>query len=164
MGFVLVLLVLGALVFLIIKGSGIKVDFGRTVLAPEGTIPLYKGVGEFVEVVGESHYQANLQMARSNAVKNDGRLMFWAVIEPENDNPHDANAVTIKFNGNKLGYLNKGDAKLFRSSHADAISRNQPIVARARLTGGTKGKPNIGVMLDFNLGTQKHNKTKRPSL
>lgn len=127
--------------------------------APSGAIVLYSGVGGFVEVVGESNYQPTLQVARSRAHEIDGRLKFWAIIEPENDNPHDPNAVVIKFGNEKVGYLSKANAKVFRASHADAISKNVPIAARAVLTGGTSGKPTIGVMLDFWLDTQKTYKT-----
>lgn len=123
--------------------------------SPNGAIVLYKGLGGFVEVVGESKFQLALKMARSNAFNDDGWLMFWAILEPENDNPHDENAIVIKYRGEKLGYLSRGDAKTFRASHAEAIAQNLPIAVRGYLTGGVKGKPTLGLMLSFYLDTEK---------
>lgn len=153
-GFLGFLFLLVASVVFFKKAAG-SVGFSGSTVAPEGAIVLYKGVGGFIEVVGESHCQPALRRARSNALNIDGRLMFWATIEPENDNPHDANAVAIKFENQKLGHLTKGDAKTFRAAYAEAISQNKPIVTRACLTGGTKGKPTIGLMLDCFIHTQK---------
>ena len=138
-------------------------SFDRT-LAPENALVLYKGAGGFVEVVGESNYQPALNRARSITADVDGRLMFWATIEPENDNEHDPSAVVIKHQGEKLGYLSRSDAKVFRTSHAEAISRNLPIAVRGIIIGGGRGKPTLGLMLDFYLGDQKIYKKKRPTL
>lgn len=133
-------------------------------LAPKDAIVLYSGVGGFNEVVGESNYQPAIYRARSSATEIKGRLMFWATIEPEDSNEHDPNAVVIKHRGEKLGYLSRSDAKIFRKSHAEAISRNLPIVLRGIIIGGGKGKPTLGVMLDFYLGDQKTYKKKQPPL
>ena len=164
--FFLVLVLILTVPLLLNKGAGSFKISGvslapKVSLAPEDAIVLYKGVGGYVQAVGESNYQPALKMARSNAIKNDDHLMFWAIIEPENNNPHDENAVVIKYRGEKLGYLCKSDAKMFRASYAEAISRNLPMAARAALTGGVPGKPTIGLMLDCYIHEQKIYKKKR---
>lgn len=160
---VFILILLFASVWLV-KRDADSLGGANDRFAPSGAIVLYSGVGGFVEVVGESNYQGGLQLARARAITIDGRLKFWATIEPENDNPHDENAVVVKFGNEKLGYLRRGDAKTFRASHAGAVSQKVPIAVRALLTGGTKGKPTIGVMLDFWLDTEKTYKSSPVSL
>jgi hypothetical protein len=161
------------LLFLLVKSLAVSVSVEQTPgggvfsggrVAPEGALVVYGGVGGFIEVVGESHYQPALKRAYGQSVRVDGYPKFWAFLEAEDENPHDANAVKVKFNDETIGYLTKGDAKMFRNSHAEAISRNLPIACRACLTGGTKGKPTIGVMLDFRLETQKIYKKKNVPL
>ena len=158
--FFLVLVLILTVPLLLNKGAG-SFKISGVSLAPEDAIVLYKGVGGYVQAVGESNYQPALKMARSNAIKNDEHLMFWAIIEPDNENPHDENAVVIKYRGEKLAYLCKSDAKMFRASYSEAISRNLPMAARAALTGGVPGKPTIGLMLDCYINEQKIYKKKK---
>ncbi|CAB4220275.1 HIRAN domain containing protein [uncultured Caudovirales phage] len=115
----------------------------------DNAISLYGGMGGFIEVVGESHYQQAIKRAQGSAKLSDGYERFMAGLEPEPTNPHDSNAVRVHFRGETLGYLTKADAKKFLRTHSGAIGENRPIVCEGLLTGGTKGKPTIGVMLSF---------------
>jgi hypothetical protein len=92
-------------------------------------------------VVGESCYQEALL----GFLRRTGRSMV-ATVEPEPTNPHDANAVVIKIEGEVVGYLSRNHAKRFQPALlAHAVSVRCP----CELHGGTADKLSIGVVLDF---------------
>lgn len=169
MDFIIFVFFVALIVLAIVKAAGpfdmgthssVGGSFSGNTAAPEGTIVLCGAGHDFVQIVGESHYQSALKTVKLQSVEIDGRLKFWAIIAPENDNPHDENAVVVKYGGQKLGYLSRDDAETFRDSHADVIGKNVPMAVRAILIGGTPGKPNMGVMLDFWLDAQELHETK----
>jgi hypothetical protein len=117
-------------------------------------------VGGFISAVGESNYLDELNEILRSTPKHKGRYETIATLSPEPSNPHDPNAIRILIGDKPVGYLSRADAKRFRKSHSAAIASEQIIQCRARLTGGTDEKPNIGVLLDFNI--EEEVRYKRP--
>lgn len=73
--------------------------------------------GWFVEVVGEASYQVALAEAAEGAAHEyDGRPLVTATLEPEDDNPHDPNAVRVDVKRGTVGYLPRASAKEYRGS------------------------------------------------
>lgn len=128
---------------------------GQAQKLPENAIRLRKGIGGFIEVVGESRFQEVCQRARAAAWPVGTSVEFWAGLEPEPTNPADSEAVRIHFDGHTLGYLTRAEARIFRQTHVEAISSGRPIFCLARPIGGSKDKPTIGIMLDFLLQEEK---------
>jgi uncharacterized membrane protein YccF (DUF307 family) len=70
--------------------------------------------GWFVEVVGEASYQEELQRAFDVAKPYDDHLLVVVSLQPEDDNPHDTNAVRVDHRGETLGYLPRAAARQYR--------------------------------------------------
>jgi hypothetical protein len=118
-------------------------------------IRLRPTVGGFVFAVGESIYLDELKEILRGTPKRKGKYETIATLSPEPLNPHDANAIRVLIRTKPVGYLSRADAKTFRKSHSAAIASAKIIQCKARLTGGTRGKPNIGVLLDFDINEEK---------
>lgn len=104
------------------------------------------GRGYFVEAVGESFNQPALRALAAAAGKNPIRVL----LQPEPDNPHDANAVAVKdFEGQLLGYLSRDDAPRYQQTLLALRDRGQTGVCSAVTFGGDSEKPNIGIRLDL---------------
>ena len=93
----------------------------------------------YLGAVGESHYQPALQQ-----IARRGREC-QATLLPETDNPFDVNAVVVKIDGQVVGYLQRSEAKRYRSR---LLALPQPFCCPAKLIGGTQNKPSFGVLLD----------------
>jgi hypothetical protein len=77
-----------------------------------------------LNVVGESHYRDAIE-AVTDGPKVDGvRMITWATLIAEHDNPHDAHAVGVFIDGRKVGHLAREDAGAF-----------WPLVERLRAAG-----------------------------
>lgn len=94
----------------------------------------------YVRVVGESHYQDALRDLLQRAAP--GRIVEVGV-EREPSNQFDPNAIRLfdPAAGRTLGYLPRGTTGFVRLLRDHAIKRH------AELTGGTLGKPSIGLVL-----------------
>lgn len=98
---------------------------------------------EMVEVVGESHYQEEIW----SAVQQVGREVV-AILVPEPDNPFDSNAVSVWVAGLKVGHLCRSDAEAYQAPIIRLMEKEgQPIALAARIFGGERGKPSLGVFL-----------------
>jgi hypothetical protein len=117
-------------------------------------IRLRPTVGGFISAVGESFYLDELNEILRGTPKHKGRYETIATLSPEPSNPHDPNAIRVLIGDKPVGHLSRSDAKTFQKSHAAALASEQVIQCKARLTGGTDGKPNIGVLLDFNINEE----------
>jgi hypothetical protein len=77
-------------------------------------------LGQFAFAVdGESFQEAIKQLLQENAIAPDEDSAFKAHILtahliPDNDNPHDSNAIRIDINSRTVGYLNREQALSFR--------------------------------------------------
>lgn len=68
------------------------------------------------DVVGESYREAQIVSALGRRPRLDEEIeeVFEASLVPEPDNPHDANAISVRVNGHVVGYLDRSAAQLFR--------------------------------------------------
>lgn len=85
-------------------------------------------------VVGESSYQSEL-ISVVGPYRSDGYdTEMWATIELEPTNPLDQNAVAVKINGRKVGYLERDQAlRVGAQMREDGIDTSR---CRARIRGG----------------------------
>lgn len=98
-------------------------------------------------VVGESHYQDAL-IAIAGPYSEEGRSMrCYAVLDPEEDNPHDPNAVRVEIGGDTVGYIARDDAPFVRML---LIGRSDRCYVDAMVRGGRTGQQ-FGVWLDLPL-------------
>jgi len=90
-----------------------------------------------MEIVGESHYQATIELCRE-------RERVLLIRQP--NNPYDKNAVAVtRVDGSILGYISREEAPSF-ARHLDSGLK---IYAEIHgIYGGTSGKPSRGVWLD----------------
>lgn len=73
--------------------------------------------GWFVEVVGESNYQDSLEQSAATATsKYEDRPLILVTLEPEDDNPHDPNAVRVDAKRGTVGYLPRQSAREYRNA------------------------------------------------
>jgi len=99
-------------------------------------LPSIKGDAFFsYDLAGESHYQEALERIvgghRSAAVY----FRVIAVLSSEPDNSHDANAIVIRINGEKVGYIGKRDNVSLRRQ-LDALGVSGDVQCRAEIAGG----------------------------
>ncbi len=106
-----------------------------------------------VDVVGESHYQEALESICGGRTENSQRLQVEAFLVPENDNPHDSNAVRIYIRDQTVGYLDRETARSFRERMVEigltgvATKCSAIIVGGWDRGGGDRGY--FGVKLDL---------------
>ena len=112
----------------------------RTLLSSRAVPPAadWTGYG-YLGVVGESQYQPALrEVARRTRVCE-------ATLVAEPDNPFDANAVAVKIEGEVVGYVPRSHARRYQRR---LLLLPEPMRCPAKLIGGTRDKPSIGVLLD----------------
>ena len=94
--------------------------------------------GEELDVVGESHYQADL--AGLMAVLRDGpdATEAWtaARLIPEPQNPYDRNAVRVEVHDRLVGHLSREDAEEIKPWLRKVARRSRPTYVLARIGGG----------------------------
>ena len=114
------------------------------------TIELPKsGSGFTVSAVGESHRQAALQAFGGLKRSAGEEVFFAAALVPEPTNRYDPNAIKVHIQGGAhIGYLSAEDAVEYRDVSKFLIEQKAVGLCRAKLIGGTPGKPSIGVVLD----------------
>lgn len=108
--------------------------------------------GEYeIHIVGESHYQKHLKLVLKTYGRGEADpLIAFIVTEPKN--PYDKNACAVYIAGDKVGHLSREDAAEYvRQMRRNKMPAETRFQVAARLIGGEKGKPNIGVMLDLPL-------------
>lgn len=72
------------------------------ILDGDGTFP--------IEVVGESHYRANLRKIAGSCEDDDVEVVKTGYLVPEPRNTHDANAMRVDVDRLQVGYLTRPDA------------------------------------------------------
>lgn len=104
------------------------------------------GRGYFLEVHGESFYQETLQEQWAK-MRPDREWTVRLTAEPSN--VHDPCAVAVQtFNGETVGYLPRAEAARYQQLFLQLATQGLVGICSARLVGGTKTKPSIGVFLD----------------
>ena len=105
--------------------------------------------GAHCAVAGESHYREAITKTREICWSDgsDDRV-FQAILVPEPNNEFDPNAVGVWSACGKLGYLPREEAVLYRPLFDEIRSRRYDGgVCEAVMRGGTRDKPNIGLVL-----------------
>ena len=115
-------------------------------------VTLLEGVQD-LEVVGESHYQKNLERLVGPRRRDERvRSHIYALLVPEDGNPYDANAVAIWIEGLKVGHLSRADARRYRPGLLRLQEQHgQPIALKGVIAGGgirEDGPGRLGVFLD----------------
>ena len=96
---------------------------------------------DLVRVVGTSHYQDALLALSGRISDEDIRVERVAVLVPEPDNPHDANAIAVHIDDNLVGYLSRAENRRWLDvANSAAVGAEAMIAGR----GGTTG---LGVFL-----------------
>jgi hypothetical protein len=118
---------------------------------PPAPVELGSGSDAFaIPIVGESHRQVALRRLAGDRRKRGLEVTFTAVLIPEPHNEYDPNAVRVNENGGpQLGYLSRDDAAAYAAVFQALHQTGRFGACRAKLVGGTKGKPSIGVVLDL---------------
>jgi hypothetical protein len=124
---------------------------GTTTVRTEGNI---QGPGEFAcEVVGESKYQHHLEQIAGGRTEESAELRKKAILALEDDNPHDKNAVCVRIDGLRVGYLPRAMAKMYRKRLAKQDAPIGHYWCDALIVGGwDRGdgdKGHFGVRLDL---------------
>jgi hypothetical protein len=102
-------------------------------------------------IVGESNYQGALRRLDAGRRRRGEQVRFIAELVLEPDNPFDANAVKVvaTTTGEHLGYLAREDGKQYQMGLKAVVSTGKRACCRAKLIGGSEGKPSLGVMIDL---------------
>lgn len=142
--FALIILV-GALAWGFIKG------YAGT---PSGSIGKLHGPGHYgIEVVGESHYQRDLENICGGRSEDGAEKYVEATLILEDSNPHDRKAVRIDIQGKTVGYLSRELAHEYRKRLTEAGHNKLTGVCNAVIRGGwDRGGGNrghFGVWLDL---------------
>jgi len=129
---------------------------GKETVKVLGTI---EGPGKFeCEVIGESHYQENLEHVAGGRTENGANIQKSAILALEDENPHDSNAVCVRIDGFRVGYLPRAMAKSYRTR---IKSQNLPTghyYCKAVIVGGWdrggRDRGHFGVRLDLPMEEQ----------
>jgi hypothetical protein len=117
-------------------------------------ITLLEGNQE-LEVVGESYYQENLRRLVGPR-RHEERVYYdtQAVLVPEDDNPYDANAVSVWVQGLKVGHLSRANARHYRPGLIKLQERyGHPIALNGVIVGSgmrQDGPGRLGIFLRHN--------------
>lgn len=114
---------------------------------PPSPVPVLPARPDWIEIVGESFYQAALIPINLGFVvqlrEEDDRL-FPVRLFPDPSNTYDPNAVAVKtLNGSLIGHLRREMA----AQYHHLVPPDH--VCAAKLIGGTDDKPTIGVLVEF---------------
>lgn len=125
----------------ILLGEEGKEDATHTVAARIST-------EERIDAVGESNYQPAIRAACGWRPGEDTLFECMAELVPEPTNTHDKNAIMVKIDGRKVGYLSRQDAKELGPAIAEGIKRQGTGMCRAVIAGHAGGETdNLGVFL-----------------
>jgi hypothetical protein len=94
-----------------------------------------------IEIVGEASYQQTIK----RLAKKVGDAEFQIILRPEPTNAYDSNVVAVLVDGALVGYLARGMAKVWQPMILAAEAEGYTVAGPARLFGGTRDKPSLGV-------------------
>ena len=117
-------------------------------LAP--AVDLGDGIGFEMGIVGEGYYAVEIRRIASRPQPQGTSVEFTVTLLPEPANQYDPNAVVVLSDRNKaIGYLSSEHAAEYGPVFAALAAHGQVAQCRAKMCGGSKAKPNIGVWLDI---------------
>ncbi|NIA70342.1 hypothetical protein HBA54_17180 [Pelagibius litoralis] len=89
-----------------------------------------------VEAVGESKYQDTLEKICGGRTENGHRYKVDAYLYPEDDNPHDNQAILIVIDDEPVGYLDRATARSFRKAMAKIAPNGTIAKCPGMIVGG----------------------------
>ena len=112
---------------------------------PEGAIFLGGNNAYDVRVVGESEYQETLSKIAGGRSEYGARYKCFAVLTPDDSNPHEPSNVRILIDGQTVGYFPAPTAGELRKALSNLGAEKKPVYCRARIVGGwDRGNGDIG--------------------
>jgi hypothetical protein len=129
---------------------------GKTLAAPASRaqsveVRLYSG-NETLEVVGESYCQDALWHFVGGRSSDPVRAEIVAVLVPTSDNEYDPNAVEVRINNERVGYLSRSDAVAYRPGLLALMATEKMLIGlHGVIVGGgprSDGIGYLGVFLD----------------
>jgi hypothetical protein len=107
-----------------------------------------EGPGKFaVDVVGVSQYQGVLEAAA------EAGAIVEVILVLEDSNPYDDQAVAVHIDGQRAGYLSRGNARLYRADLAAAGAERATVRCKAKIVGGFETqsgeRAHFGLKLDL---------------
>jgi len=106
----------------------------------------WKGLQDWVSVVGESHHQTFLR-ALTKTKRGEVREYTQAEVRPEPGNRFDKNAVTVEVGGKSVGYLSRNDAVRYRSLLDRLNSVGVYVTCKAMIAAESAARGPYGVVL-----------------
>jgi hypothetical protein len=97
-------------------------------------------------VVGVSNYQPAIMSVTNAPPQGEFQWEGFAVLVPEPDNPHDANAVMVQIERQRVGYLSRANAELYLPQLRAMIEAGQTTMCDA-FVGRGGDNPYLGVSL-----------------
>lgn len=113
-------------------------------------VDLGDGVGFEMGIVGEGYYGVEIRRIAGRPQAQGTCVEFTVTLLPEPTNQYDPNAVMVLSDrGKTIGYLSREHAVEYAPVFTALAAHGQVAQCRAKMFGGTKAKPNIGVWLDI---------------
>lgn len=93
--------------------------------------------GEYLfQIVGESHYQANIASLLGSETAKRANKICKALLIPEDNNQHDDKAIRVDIDGMTVGYMDKETARSFRRRLGAKKLTGQTTSCQAEIKGG----------------------------
>ncbi|SKA26275.1 HIRAN domain-containing protein [Consotaella salsifontis] len=115
-----------------------------------------EGSGDYeLDVVGESHYQAELNRICGGKTDDGHEMEVEALLVEEPTNPYDSNAVAVVIDGLVVAYLPRDDAAAYRQLLSRQKLSGEHLKVDALIVGGwnrgRRGQGHYGVKLDVDM-------------
>ena len=112
-----------------------------------------RGPGRYsFDIVGEASYQRALEDICGGHSSKSASLVVDALLEYEDDNPYDDQAIRVTIQDKTVGYLNRENARAYREQMEQAGQAGATTTCSAKIVGGwTRGDQRgyFGVRLDL---------------
>lgn len=96
------------------------------------------------EIVGEAHYQDTILKIAGPKTEDSVNYECLAVLQCDDKNPYDANAVAVRIDNSLVGYLARKDAQTYRDELRSLDSSMPFAQVRAKIVGGWKSSEDEG--------------------
>lgn len=117
-----------------------ELESGRAVAAPPPRSGQPQVLYEF-DIVGESYRQGALESIAGPKGSTGKEVECTAVVSRERNNPHDPNALVVRINKKKVGYISRQDNKRLIAELGD---EGFPLTVPAIIVGGWKTRESEG--------------------
>ena len=120
-----------------------------------GRMPRWAGEGVFMfDVVGEAHYQPELERLSGGRTQDGVEQSCIAVLVPEPGNKFDRKAVAVRIAAKTVGYLSRNDLPEYHAALEEYRMKGKPVSCPALIVGGWSrcdgsDQGHFGVKLDI---------------